>query len=356
MQEAEAGDVWKRATPARVTPLAGLPRVGTLSSSEVTQASCTIVPHRRVCLTRDISVTLTAIAIISVLSGCNSQSAARLRSSAAGRRIETGTLPTRMYAGGAACTGTPALLVHAYNDDLYLLRQPACTNYEKPFLYLVFGTRRALLFDTGAGGLNVAANVDSLIRAWRARHGNRDVELVVTHSHGHGDHVAGDSLFRGRVNVTLVERDTASVRAFFRITNWPTDSAVIDLGDRVIDVLPIPGHQPASIALYDRRTALLLTGDTFYPGRLYVRDTAAFARSVHRLLEFTTTHPVRHILGTHIENTDAPATDYVVGTIDQPREHALALTVANLRTLDSAIMTMRGRFVRLVLPDFTIWP
>ena len=248
------------------------------------------------------------------------------------------------------------MLVHAYNADFYILRQPACTNYEKPFLYLIFGSRRALLLDTGAGGVDVAASVDSVVQAWRARHAQRPIELVVAHSHAHGDHVAGDSLFRGKANVTLVGRDTAAVRAFFSIAHWPQDSAVFDLGDRVVDVLPIPGHQPASIAIYDRRTGIFLTGDSFYPGRLYVRDTAAFVRSVQRLVTFTQTHPISHLLGTHIENSDVPFRDYVVGTVDQPREHGLALTVANLKTLDSALTPMRGRIVRTVLPDFTIWP
>jgi glyoxylase-like metal-dependent hydrolase (beta-lactamase superfamily II) len=261
-----------------------------------------------------------------------------------------------MYAGGATCRGTPSLLVHAYNDNFFVLRQPACTNYEKPFLYLLFGSKRALLLDTGAGGLNVAANVDSVVQAWRAKHGGRAIELIVAHSHAHGDHVAGDSLFLGKAGVTLVGRDTAAVRAFFGIARWPSDSATIDLGDRVVDILPIPGHQPASIALYDRRTGVLLTGDTFYPGRLYVRDTAAFSESVQRLVRFTASHPVRYLLGTHIENSDVPGVDYPRGTVDQPREHALALSVADLRTLDSALTAIRGRVVRTVLPHFTIWP
>lgn len=270
--------------------------------------------------------------------------------------VEPGVLPTGMYAGGPTCARQPVLQVHEYNANLFILRQPACTNYEKPFLYLLFGSTRALLLDTGAGGLNIAATVDSVILAWRERNGGRPIDLIVAHSHAHGDHVAGDSLFRGRAGVTLVGRDTAAVRAFFQIARWPADAATFDLGDRVLDVLPIPGHQPASIALYDRRTTLLFTGDTFYPGRLYVRDTAAFARSVHRLTVFASTHAVRALLGAHIENADVPGTDYVLGTVDQPREHLLALTVANLRTLDSAMSTMRGNVVRTVLPDFTIWP
>ena len=293
-----------------------------------------------------------AVGTLALVTAC----AIGVRSSGPMERVVDGALPTRMYAGGATCRSTPSLLVHAYNDDTFILRQPACTNYEKPFLYLLFGARHVLLLDTGAGGLDVAADVDRVVQAWRSRHGGQPIELIVAHSHAHGDHVAGDSLFRRMPNVTVIGRDTASVRAFFGVRRWPDDSATFDLGNRIIDVLPIPGHQPASIALYDRQTQLLLTGDTFYPGRLYVRDTAAFALSVRRLLTFTASHPVRAVLGTHIENTDVPGVDYVVGTIDQPREHALALTVANLRSLDSAVTTMRGRFVRTVLPDMTIWP
>ena len=79
-------------------------------------------------------------------------------------------MPATWYAGGPTCATAPAFQVQAYNDGFYILRQPACTNYEKPFLYLLIGANRALLLDTGAGGINVAAVVDSLLGAWRARH------------------------------------------------------------------------------------------------------------------------------------------------------------------------------------------
>ena len=87
-----------------------------------------------------------------------------------------------------------------------------------------------------------------------------------------------------------------------------------------------------------------------------MRDTAAFSRSVHRLRTFVDRHVISHILGTHIENSDVPGKDYVVGTKDQPTEHGLALSVANLYTLDSAMTSLRGRVVRTIFPDFTIWP
>lgn len=270
--------------------------------------------------------------------------------------VSRGQLPATWYAGGPTCNGEPRLRVHAYSEDLYILRQPACTNYEKPFLYLLIGERRALLLDTGAGGLNVAVTVDSLLNAWRSRHQGSPAELVVAHSHGHGDHVAGDSQFVNRTAVTLVGRDSASVRAFFGIQHWPDDIVPFDLGGRIIDVIPIPGHQPAGVAYYDRRSGVMLAGDTFYPGRLYVRDTAAFVRSISRLVQFTASHPVSTFLGTHIENTSDPGIDYPVGTVDQPREHVLQLSRRDLLVLDSALATMRGNLRRTILPDFTIWP
>ena len=267
-----------------------------------------------------------------------------------------GSLPGSWYAGGATCGNRPPFEVHEYDANFFILRQAACTNYEKPFLYLLFGSSRALLLDTGAGGVDIAGPIDTLIAAWRRRHGGAPVDLVVAHSHAHGDHVAGDSQFVNRPNITLVGRDSAAVRSFFAVPHWPDQLGLIDLGDRTIDVIPIPGHEPAGIALFDRRTGVLLTGDTFYPGRLYVRDTAAFAASISRLAAFVRTHNVTHLLGTHIENTRTPYVDYPVGTVDQPNEHALDLGHAQLFALDSTVQAMRGRFTRTVLPDLTVWP
>lgn len=271
-------------------------------------------------------------------------------------RPRAGEMPTTWYAGGPTCVGRPAFRIHEYRPGFFILRQPACTNYEKPFLYLLIGKSRALLLDTGAGGIAVAEPIDSILNAWRSSHGGAPRELVVAHSHGHGDHVAGDSEFRGRVGVTLVERDTTSVRTFFGFRDWPQDAVTFDLGGRTLDVIAIPGHEPAGLAFYDRTTAVLLTGDTFYPGRLYVRDTAAFAASTARLVAFTASRPVAVILGTHIEQARTPFTDYPVGTQDQPDEDRLELSRAELVTLDSTVRTMRGRFTRTKLPRFTIWP
>ena len=269
--------------------------------------------------------------------------------------LERGTLPAS-WVTGASCPETPAFRVHEYNPDFFILRQSGCTNFEKPFLYLLFGERGAMLVDTGAQTANVAGAVDQVIERWSARHGGRSVSLLVVHSHGHGDHVAGDAQFKTRANTTLVDASPEALTAFFQLHDWPNASATYTLSGRILDVIPIPGHQAASIALYDRRTGLLMMGDTLYPGRLYVRDGAAFTASIRRLVAFTLDKPVAHILGAHIENARTPYLDYPEGTTYQPDEHALELGRAHLLELNDALTGMQGAIVRRGFRDFTIWP
>src|SRR5437667_12301746 len=72
-----------------------------------------------------------------------------------GGTVERGTLPAS-WTTAASCPEMPVFRTHAYNDDFVILRQSGCTNFEKPFLYLLFGARAALLVDTGAEMADVA--------------------------------------------------------------------------------------------------------------------------------------------------------------------------------------------------------
>ena len=130
-------------------------------------------------------------------------------------QAQDGTLPSSWYAGGPDGTNRAEFQIHAYNDDFYILRQAAYTNYEKPFLYLLFGNDRAILFDTGAGSVNVAAAVDGVIRQWLTKRKRTSIPLVVAHTHGHGDHVAGDAQFAGRADV--MRRGST---AMFGVQRW----------------------------------------------------------------------------------------------------------------------------------------
>src|SRR4029077_18697541 len=182
--------------------------------------------------------------------------------------------------------------------------------------------------------------------------------LIVIHSHAHGDHTAADGQFKQMPDVQFVAAAPAEIQQAAGIAAWPTGLGQIDLGNRIIDVIPIPGHDVASIALYDRWTGNLMTGDSLYPGRLYVQDDQipTYAASAKLLVDFVTGHPVAHVLGTHIEQGSQPYFDYPRGTTYQPKEHVLELSRAHVFELNEAFKKMDGKPIKMVYPDFAVFP
>jgi hydroxyacylglutathione hydrolase len=270
--------------------------------------------------------------------------------------LQGGELLTDWGAQEQPCTHYPEFLVHRYNQDFVILRQSACVNFEKPFLYLIFGQDRAILFDTGAdGGSQLALVIQKLLDERAANRRQKKLELIVTHLHAHQDHIAGDGQFRGRPNTQLIPPTLEGIKKLFNITDWPHQTVTYDLGGRLLDIVPIPGHDETSIAVYDRLTGILLTGDSLYPGRLYVNtEVGEFLESMMRLEGFTKTRPIAHVLGTHIENTRTPFVDYPLHTKFQPHEHCLELGRAHLLELRQALESLKAPYSRLTLRDFSI--
>jgi hydroxyacylglutathione hydrolase len=291
---------------------------------------------------------------------CLTAAALAFASEPDGAGLQPGALPHAFRTGGPNCVAIPDWQAHPYNEDFYILRESGCIDAEKPFLYLIFGNDKALLEDTGVGKVQVAPFVMDLIAKWAAKKGRAPVPLIVIHSHGHGDHTAGDPQFRALSNVQFVAATPPEIQKAAGIANWPADIGKIDLGNRTIDVIPIPGHNDASIALYDRLTGNLLTGDSLYPGRLYVPEAeiATYAASARRLADFVRApgHPVAHVLGTHIEQGRTPYFDYKRGTVYQPKEHALELSRATVIELDEAFVAMKGKPVKILAPEFSVVP
>ncbi len=255
--------------------------------------------------------------------------------------------------------GEPPIQVHAYDPHTYVLRQAKATNYEAPFIYLMFGNQRAMLLDTGATTdarvFPLRETVDGLVTAWLADNPRDSYELVVAHTHGHGDHVAADEQFAGRPLTRLIRGEADAVRECFGFSDWPAEVVRFDLGGRVLDVTGIPGHHAASIAIFDPWTGFLLTGDTVYPGRLYARDIPAFAQSIERLADFAAARPVAHVMGCHIEMTRMPGRDYPIGTLCQPDEPPLQMTVAQLVAVRDATRAAAGKSGVHVFDDFIIY-
>ena len=238
---------------------------------------------------------------------------------------------------------SPDHQIHWYDERTVIIRQSLRTSFEGPFIYLLLGSKRALLLDTGTGDATLRPVVDGLLSGQ---------ELIVAHTHSHGDHVGGDAEFEN-----VVGRTAEDVAAYFGISGWPDDVVQLDLGDRVLDIVPIPGHHASHIAVYDRATRLLFSGDSLYPGRLYVFDWPAFRASVTRLAAFVADgNPVERVLGAHIELTTEPGKDFDMGADKHPGEHELPLDPAVLSELAEVLDTAGAEPTHIVRDHFIVYP
>ena len=191
---------------------------------------------------------------------------------------------------------------------------------EETIGYLIVGSERALLFDTGMGIGDLKALVAKLTK----------LPVVVLNSHTHDDHVGSNWQFD-----TVYGMDTSFTRESakgskadaqaeiapgevcgklpegfdragyatrpWNVSKWMHDGDHIDLGGRTLEILATPGHTPDAICLFDRAHGLLFTGDTYYPGTVWIyrpeTDLAAYGKSVRRLAALEP--QVKLVLGAH---------------------------------------------------------
>ena len=194
--------------------------------------------------------------------------------------------------------------VYRIRPGVFAIYEPH--QFEEVISYLIIGTQRALLFDTGMGISNIKTVVQGLTT----------LPVSVVNSHTHNDHVGDNWRFSDvygmatdftRTNArgstvdaqaelapeqicgTLPQGfDPKSYRTRpFHISHWLHDGDGINLGDRTLEVISTPGHTPDSIALLDEGNGLLFTGDTFYLGPIYLyrpeTDLSAYVSSVKRI-------------------------------------------------------------------------
>jgi hydroxyacylglutathione hydrolase len=256
-----------------------------------------------------------------------------------------GAMNVHWNEGSEDCTKNPQppIQVHRYNVQTFILRESLCATYEAPFIYLLIGKTKALLIDTGAVAdaktVPLAQTVISLLPDGEPR-----LPLMVVHTHGHLDHRSGDDQFRALPDVEIVPTDLESVKSRFGIADWPNGIGQIDLGDRVIDVIPTPGHYRSHIAYYDRQTGLFFSGDFLLPGRLLIEDTNADLASARRVAEFVEQRPVTYVLGAHIELDESGRT--FLGTRYHPNERPLQLTKQSLLALPEIVSGFNGFYAK----------
>jgi glyoxylase-like metal-dependent hydrolase (beta-lactamase superfamily II) len=191
---------------------------------------------------------------------------------------------------------------------------------EETIGYLIVGDKRAVLFDTGMGISDIRQVTAALTK----------LPIVVLNSHTHNDHVGGNWQF-----ATIYAMDTDFTRANARgsredaqsevapdqicgelpkgfdrktyatrpwkITAYVHDGDRIDLGGRSLEIIATPGHTPDAISLLDGDHGLLFTGDTYYPGTIWLyrpeTDLKAYSASIRRLAALAPR--IKMVLGAH---------------------------------------------------------
>lgn len=301
--------------------------------------------NQKVSLLRQLSIfALSAV----VLSSCTSSS---------GEVVSNSTLFGQPWISGLD-KNEPPLQAQQYDRNTVVIRQSLRTSFEAPFMYLIFGEKTALLIDTGAGGIDLRSMVDQQIAAWLEANGRETISLVVMHSHAHGDHIAADAQFIDRADTVIVGHGVEEVADYFFIEDWPNGSQAFDLGGRIVDIIPTPGHHDTHVMVYDRAERLLFSGDVIYPGRLYFqcRKVDELRSSINRIAEFANTRDVSWVLGSHIELAQEPGKAFDSNDLFRTDERLLEMTLATITDVQSALLQM-GNIPRVKpYDDFILFP
>jgi hydroxyacylglutathione hydrolase len=260
-------------------------------------------------------------------------------------QLVPGSMDVRWNEGSPKCANDPQppLQEHQYNTQTFILRENLCTTFEAPFIYLLIGSTKALLIDTGdIADPNVIPLADTVMRQLPGE-GPAKLPLLVVHTHRHLDHRAGDVQFMHFSNAQVVGFDIDSVRRYYKFADWPNGLAQVDLGDRTVDVIPTPGHNETEVSFYDRGTGLLFTGDFLMPARLLIDDTSADVASAERVAAFVKDRPISFLLGGHIEMNSAGGL-FPWQSQYHPHEHILQMTKDDALALPAAIRSFNGLY------------
>jgi len=260
----------------------------------------------------------------------------------------------------AARNRDPRIQAVQYNEDTYILRQNVCVHWEAPFTYLLFGNRAALLIDSGATAeaayYPLRAMVDAITTRWTQLRRKKSIPLTLVLTSGE-DIAQNQGLmqFAGRPETVLAPTPLAEMKRFYRVSDsWPNGAARIDLGGRVIEAIPTPGAHKDGLSFYDPYTRFLFTGDLIFPGKINIGNDKDYLASLIRLKRYMQAHPVKWLMGGHVEMQFVPGKAYPRFATYKPYERLLQMEP---ELLDDAIASARqvvGKELALVRPDFIL--
>lgn len=155
--------------------------------------------------------------------------------------------------------------------------------------FLLVGNERALLIDSGMTIKNAREIAQSLTH----------LPIQLLNTHADRDHIGSNYEF------DAFYMNPSECSNFYKTQNnkgkiipvW--DGDVIDLGERPLEIITIPGHTPGSLAVLDKKNRVLISGDPIQDGDIFMfgiqREIHAYQHSLLKLEkyknEFDTIYP-----------------------------------------------------------------
>jgi glyoxylase-like metal-dependent hydrolase (beta-lactamase superfamily II) len=227
--------------------------------------------------------------------------------------------------------------------DTTLVIEPHIHVLEQANMWLVEGTERDMILDTGMGVIPFKPYLDSLRK-------DPEKEIICISSHTHIDHIGAvhefetrlvhpseaeemakpsglNSLFRRDmperllqtfldagyppIGETLIEAlpfagyDPES----YRLQGAPATGLLehgdtVDLGNHLYEVLHLPGHSPGGIGLFERDTGVLFAADAIYDGPLIYEGPGMSLSDYRATFDLLKTLPVTVVHGGHDPSFD----------------------------------------------------
>jgi glyoxylase-like metal-dependent hydrolase (beta-lactamase superfamily II) len=204
--------------------------------------------------------------------------------------------------------------VTALGEGVTHIHEPFIHPFYRCNIWHVRGRDRDLLIDSGMGVVSLRSQVAALAER----------PVLALASHTHFDHIGNHHEFAERLAhpaeaELMAHPDRAGTLADIYVkddiftalppvpgwraelyevepapaTRLVSEGDVLDLGDRHLEVMHLPGHSPGSIGLWEERTGILFSGDAIYDGELiddaYHSDLDDYIRTMRRLRDMPAT-------------------------------------------------------------------
>lgn len=217
--------------------------------------------------------------------------------------------------------------VEQIDSDTYAISE--YKHWEETHCFLLCGTERSVLIDSGLGVSDIKRVVDGLT----------PLPVMVITTHVHWDHIGGHKFF-DNIAVHEAENDWLSVRFPIPLhavkstllrepCDFPEDFDAdsyqifkgvpqrvlhdgdsIELGNRALTVIHTPGHSPGHCCFYEPDRKYLFSGDLIYGGCLDAfyptTDPQIFGQSVKKIrrLDIARVLPAHHRLDIPVDIID----------------------------------------------------